>query len=111
MRTTILTCLAILGLASGVRADIYNFTGSLQSYTAQTTGVYHITVSGAQGGLGNAGISGLGASLSGDVTLTAGTVLEIVVGGQGPIILEANGEGGGGGGRLRLHRRRSGPNR
>jgi hypothetical protein len=72
-----------------------NYNGRIVSDTITTSGVYDITVYGAQGGAARGGAGGLGAAVSGDIFLQAGTVLEIVVGGEG-----ANGKyaGGGGGG-------------
>ena len=69
----------------------YNYTGSLQSFTAAETGNYVITAFGAQGG-GNAQASGgLGAETAGTLFLSAGEVLSIIVGGSG------NTSSGGGG--------------
>jgi hypothetical protein len=72
--------------------DTFNEIGSIQSETITNAGTYAITADGAQGGEGG-GAGGLGAAVSGDIYLAAGTVLEIVVGGEG-----ASGDGGGGGG-------------
>lgn len=67
---------------SNARADtIFNFSGTIVTYTIPMTGVYNIVAAGAQGGTSNDGIAGsLGAVISGDVFLTAGMVLDIVVG-------------------------------
>jgi hypothetical protein len=89
-------CLAASGIA---RADSFSYSGSVVTYKITTTGVYDITAAGAQGGnslSGGSGVGGLGASIGGDVALTAGTQLDIVVGGQGNI--SGNYGGGGGGG-------------
>jgi hypothetical protein len=71
----------------------FNYTGSIQTDTITSTGMYTITLDGAEGGGAN---GGLGAAVSGDILLQAGDVLEIVVGGagggSGP-----DGYGGGGG--------------
>lgn len=67
----------------------------MQSFTVPHTGVYQITAIGAQGGYNG----GHGASISGNFTLTTGTVLKILVGQQGT--QDNNGQfnaGGGGGG-------------
>jgi len=75
----------------------------IQTYTIGTSGTYDITANGAQGGSAHefspsAGFGGAGASVGGDVFLQAGTVLEIVVGGEGGSNTVNQGGGGGGGG-------------
>ena len=73
------------------------YTGTIVTYIVPVTGTYDITTFGAQGGgVGNFA-GGLGAEISVDVTLTAGSVLDILVGGQGAAGA-LNGAGGGGGG-------------
>jgi hypothetical protein len=67
------------------------YTGAIQTYTVPTTGIYALTVAGAQGGANGSNPGGLGAVLSGDVSLNAGTTLQVVVGGT-------NSRFGGGGG-------------
>jgi hypothetical protein len=68
---------------------IFDYTGAEVSFIAPTTGIYDITAFGAEGG----GVDGgLGAEIGGDVTLTMGTTLTILVGGAG----SAGGGGGGG---------------
>jgi hypothetical protein len=59
------------------------------------SGEYSLDVLGASGGASNNGVGGLGAEVSGDISLTAGETLTLFVGGQGQ-----NGgvDGGGGGG-------------
>lgn len=89
----------LLGNARPAQAGFVNFdyTGALQQYTVTDTGTYQITVDGAQGGSSSANngyAGGLGAEVIGTVFLTQGTVLDIVVGGQG---LSADAGGGGGG--------------
>jgi hypothetical protein len=76
---------AALAIGGACRADItFSYTGSLQQYTIPTTATYSFTVAGAQGGDATpSGVGGLGTILSGDVLLTAGSVLDIVVGGMG----------------------------
>lgn len=92
-----LFALALSG--SSAYADSIGYTGSETTYTITVTGTYDIDAAGAQGGDGRstADAGGLGAIIDGDVFLTAGTELGIVVGGVG-----GNGEtttfGGGGGG-------------
>ena len=80
----------------------YAFTGSAQFVTVATTGEYDIVAFGAQGG-GSAGsgsfsaeAGGLGAEIGGDVELTAGEKLEIIVGGVGGAASTHPGGGGGG---------------
>ncbi len=67
-------------------------TAGIQSWTVPTTGTYSIQALGAAGGGTN---GGLGASITGEYALTAGQVLEILVGQEGNEI--DNGTGGGGG--------------
>lgn len=100
---TVFPCAVIIGLfaASSASADIFNYIGSIQTYDVSTSGVYGIFSAGAQGG-GNGGVwvGGLGATVGGEVFLTAGTMLDIVVGGQGltdTSFLADFGAGGGGG--------------
>ena len=71
-------------------------TSGIQNFTVPTTGNYRIEARGAQG-YGATG--GKGASMSGNFTFTAGTVLKILVGQQGapPISPGTNQYGGGGG--------------
>jgi hypothetical protein len=63
-----------------------------------TTGEYALDVFGASGG-GSAGggVGGLGAEVSGDISLTAGETLTLFVGGRGQSIFIGGGGGGGGG--------------
>jgi len=69
----------------------------IQNFTVPVTSVYNITVKGAKG-YGTNG--GRGAIMSGDFTLTAGTVLKILVGQAGilPSNTSYNNQYGGGGG-------------
>src|SRR5436190_5188675 len=67
-------------------------TAGVQSWTVPFTQGYRITAIGAQGGA----TWGLGASMTGDFTLTAGTVLRIVVGQAGGTGDASHGSGGGG---------------
>jgi hypothetical protein len=92
----LLTALALLlGGVGQARAGMFTFTGNIQNFTVPTTGLYDITVAGAQGGSGHGTTGGEGAVLSGEILLTKNEMLQIVVGGHG-----ANGSftGGGGGG-------------
>ena len=87
---------AALFTAASARADsLISYSGSEVQYTVATSGDYDIVGAGAQGGGGYDTGGGLGALLSGNYYLTAGTVLDIVVGGQGAY---GPGVGGGGGG-------------
>jgi hypothetical protein len=69
-------------------------TGGIQSFTIPVTGPYRITAIGAQGGYNG----GYGAMISGDFTLTAGTVLKILVGQAGTQGNNGSYTAGGGGG-------------
>lgn len=71
-------------------------TGGIQTFTIPNSGPYRITALGAKG-YGTNG--GRGANIAGDFTLTAGTVLKILVGQQGapPVSPGTNQYGGGGG--------------
>ena len=76
-------------------------TQGIQEWTVPVTGPYSIQAFGAQGGTGttNGGVpGGLGASIYGEVNLTAGQVLKIVVGQIGEGISYGNSNAGGGGG-------------
>ena len=74
--------------------SIENYTGVVETVTLSTAGSYVITADGGMGGAGGGGrLGGDGAQVSATFALTAGTMLEIVVGGAG-----AAGTGGGGGG-------------
>ena len=76
----------------------FTATGSIQFDTIASSGLYDITALGAQGGSGGFGAyqGGLGAMVSGDVYLAAGSVLEIIVGVAGSPGIAGGGGGGGG---------------
>jgi hypothetical protein len=88
----------------------FSHTGGFASYAVPTTGVYDIIAVGAQGGHGcitgidcasldeDANIGGYGALIEGLALLSAGTVLNIAVGGGGRTGNFADFYGGGGGG-------------
>ena len=109
MKRLLLAGAAFLGLAasgSGAHATLFDFTysGSLIDFTVPTTDTYQILAFGAQGGSGgcslfcgpaDVGAGGRGAEIGGIMTLTAGEVLQIAVGGMGGL---SEGFGGGGGG-------------
>ena len=86
-------------MSQSANAGTLSYTGAIQQYTVTSSGTYHFSVAGAQGGAsGDGDYGGDGALVSGDVHLTAGTVLDIVVGGQGGTGNVSEGYGGGGGG-------------
>jgi hypothetical protein len=95
-----LTSLAFAGAATA--AVEFDYTGSITTWVVPETGTYQIFGAGAQGGIGGSEgpggqAGGLGAEVGGLVSLQAGEVLSIVVGGMG----SGNGVndlGGGGGG-------------
>ena len=72
-------------------------SGGIQTWTVHTTGDYVITAAGADGGTNtdHGNVGGYGASMEGTFSLTAGQVLEIVVGQSG---LDGGDNAGGGGG-------------
>ncbi|PRC93264.1 PEP-CTERM sorting domain-containing protein [Solimicrobium silvestre] len=91
---------AMMFVGASAQAVPFTYTGSIVDYTITTSGVYDLTAAGAQGGSGN-GVGttgGLGAQISGDLFLTTGTQLGIVVGGQGLTGNFGGLAGGGGGG-------------
>lgn len=70
------------------KAYTFNYTGSVQTFTAPVAGYYNLQVWGAQGGrsLADGSIKdtgGLGGYSSGDVYLEAGETIYIAVGGKG----------------------------
>jgi len=68
----------------------YSYTGNSSTYTVPYTGLYSFTAYGAQGGnASNGKAGGKGGSVTGNVWLTKGDVITIIVGGQ-------NGYNGGG---------------
>jgi hypothetical protein len=86
----------------------FDYTGGVQSFTAQSAGNYQILAYGAQGGnalyccndyLANIinRYGGNGAEMGGNVFLSAGTTLDIYVGGAGANKFQGSGAGGGGG--------------
>jgi hypothetical protein len=81
-----------------VGTTYFGYTGSVEEYTIPKSAFYFVAAIGARGGSGNGGAEagGDGAAVGGEVYLTQGTDLDIVVGGTGTVI--AGFEGGGGGG-------------
>jgi hypothetical protein len=68
----------------------FQYTGSVQSFTAPYTGIYQLETWGAQGGnagyysySGATGVGGHGGYSTGDISLTKGQTLYVYVGGQG----------------------------
>jgi hypothetical protein len=94
MRNRLLAAASLLALFAwdpAARAASFDFTGSLDTFTAPVTGSYRILAFGAQGGGDDASRGGNGAEIGGEFSLTAGEVLQIAVGGGGGV-----GPGGGG---------------
>lgn len=88
-----LLAMCLAPIAASAAPTVFSYTGALQTYTVATTGHYEIVAFGAQGGdMPGNGPGGLGAQIGGDFLLTAGTTLNIVVGGVGGL------RSGGGGG-------------
>jgi len=73
------------------------FTGSETNITLNP-GTYIITVYGAQGGYGAAGVGGLGAEMSGEFYFSTPTTITLLVGGAGGGYIRPGGGGGAGGG-------------
>jgi len=81
---------------SSTQINTFDYTGQIEIVTVGVSGYYDITADGAQGGTGTSNAhGGLGAMASGEIFLTAGAQLEIVVGGMGG---SSGSDGGGGGG-------------
>jgi len=79
-------------------AGVVTVSGSgIQQWTVPVTGTYTITAAGAQGGTNTADsyLGGNGATMSGTFSLTAGTVIDVVVGQRGMGNGYASGGGGG----------------
>jgi hypothetical protein len=83
-------------------SQTFNYTGSVQTFTAPATGVYTLEAWGAQGGNDpsnpNAIFGGRGGYAKGDVTLTAGQTIQVYVGQQGSGCMNSNWRSTGGGG-------------
>jgi Glycine rich protein len=91
------SALAILASAAEANAETFAFTGGLQSFTVSVSGEYAVQVLGASGGNFPFTVSrgGFGAEVNGDIFLTAGETLTLLVGGQGASS-SATHRGGGG---------------
>lgn len=70
-------------------------TGTVQSYTVLASGKHRIEASGGRGGPNGATLGGLGAVIAGDIDLTVGQVIKIVVAHMG---VQTGGSAAGGGG-------------
>ena len=79
----------------------FEYTGNIQTYTVTCTGTYKLEVWGAEGGsYDTTYYGGKGGYSEGDIDLTIGTTLYVVVGGQGAVFTSSVATGGynGGGG-------------
>jgi hypothetical protein len=87
--------------ATSAEALTFVYTGTIQHYTVATTGIYNVVAAGAQGGSVGQEAGGQGIAIGAHVALTAGTMLDIVVGGGFKRFDDdgyyANNPGGGGG--------------
>ncbi len=88
--------LPLTGSASGIDVS-FEYTGTIQTFTVPVTGTYVITTRGAAGGdsTNTNSTGGYGAQQTCGVTLTAGTVLKVLVGQMGAST-RWGGNGGGG---------------
>ena len=95
LKSILLTSAAAAAVMTASAADAtdFTFTGAIDHWVVPRTGLYEILAFGAQGG----GKGGLGAEAGGDLTLTAGSVVSILVGGQGGTPSKGGAGGGGGG--------------
>ena len=80
---------------TAAHAQTIVYTGGVVQDTILTSGNYSFTVAGAAGGGSGGGSGGNGALVSGTTYLTAGTTLDVAVGGVGNS-LSGYGSGGGG---------------
>jgi len=89
-----------ISIAFDAMTATFGYTGGSQTYDVLSTGVYDLTAYGGQGGAWthNNTPGGRGATVSGAITLTAGTVLDLEVGGLGGTGNSPDNPGGGGGG-------------
>lgn len=92
----VLTSLAGSAKAQFSSADFF-FTGGFQSFLIPDTATYQFNVTGAGGGSSSGYLGSYGATISGNINLTAGTLINIVIGGVGYSGVGSNGGGGGGG--------------
>ena len=87
-----------------IDSTTFEYTGSIRSYVVPADGKYQLEVWGAQGGRGcqngqcnDAYKGGLGGYSRGDIQLTMGTTLYIVIGGQGESVTNTSCNGAAGG--------------
>jgi hypothetical protein len=85
-------------ISSPAFATTLDYTGTLQTFVAPTDGTYFILAAGAQGGSAYGGNGGAGTKIEGSINLTAGSILDILVGGSGLTGDFGTIWGGGGGG-------------
>lgn len=81
-----------------INGTLFSYSGSIVDWIAPTSGVYSFIVDGAQGGMGASDYGGYGAEVTGNVFLTAGDELALLVGGAGVSGNCCGVAGGGGGG-------------
>jgi hypothetical protein len=101
-RTFLLVGASAMALAAtSAEALTFAYTGTIQHYTVATTGIYDVVAAGAHGGSNYQSVGGQGIAIGAHVALTAGTMLDIVVGGGFKRFDDdgyyANNPGGGGG--------------
>lgn len=77
-------------------AQATTFSGGISSYLVPQSGYYFFEVAGAQGGIGDGGIGGGGAIISGNIYFNQGLNLTILVGGGGGVSFGDSAGGGGG---------------
>ena len=85
-------------VSTNLNGNVGVTTTGIQTWTVPTSGLYRITALGASSGMSTNSPTrfvGKGASIQGDVNLTAGDVLQILVGQMGPDFTFAAGAGGG----------------
>ena len=103
--TALLGSLALAGTAQAQASQCvtpvhsFAYTGSIETYTAPSTGDYWIEAAGAEGGSATSSTvgPGRGATVGGKFQLTAGTALRVLVGQQALAPSPGWGNGGGGG--------------
>lgn len=83
-------------LPATARADVFEYSGQIVTWTVPADGVYRITAMGGAGGTCYEGVGGRGALIAADVSLTSGMVLSILVGGAAGDHMFGCGSGGGG---------------